>query len=151
MFPTRTPGGAVIARPRLVIINCALWSAVLTGASLAGWYALPAEIRALFTAAQVATLLLFLAFILGFLWTVGLSYVRADDRGLRFRNGLRTHERTWRDVRGIRFRDGDPWAFVELEGPVDRLALMGIMRTDGARAERLVADLRELQALHRTA
>ena len=60
MFPTRTPGGAVIARPRLVIINCALWSAVLTGASLAGWYALPAEIRALFTAAQVATLLLFL-------------------------------------------------------------------------------------------
>lgn len=151
MFATRMPDGAVLGRPRVVIVNCAIWSVVLIGASLLGWFALPAEIRALFTVPQIATLLAFLAFVLAFLWALGLSYVRADGRGLRFRNGLRTHEHPWSEVTGIRYQPGDPWAFVELDSPVERLALMGVMRTDGARAESIVADLRALHARHRDA
>lgn len=149
MFATRDAAGRVIARPRMVIVNCAVWTVVLVGASLLGWFALPADIRVLFTAPQVGTLLFFVAFMVAFMWTVGLSYVRADAVGLKFRNGLRSHARTWDQVEGIRYASGDPWAFVELDGDPDRLALLGIMRTDGRRAEALVHDLRRLHAANR--
>ncbi|WP_040157376.1 PH domain-containing protein [Nigerium massiliense] len=145
MFDIRTADGAVVGRPRVVLVNCVAWTIVLVGGSLLGWFSLPQHIRDLFTELQVGTLVLFLAFILAFLWTVGLSYVRADASGLHFRNGLRTHHRPWSDVLGFRFAPGDPWAFVQLDDPAGRLALMGVMRTDGARADAIVAALREAQ------
>ncbi len=146
MFSTRTPDGAVLGRPRLVLVNAALWTVLLTGGSLLGWFALPPHVRALFTIPQIATLLFIEGFIVCFLWAVGLSYVRADAAGLRFRNGLRSHTRTWDDVAHVRYLTGDPWAFLELHEPIEKLPLMGIMRTDGERADGLIADLR---ALHR--
>lgn len=141
----------VVARPRVVTANAIAWSIVLPGAALLGWFALAPDIRALFTAFQIATLIFFLLFMLGFVWVIALSYVRADAAGLRFRNGLRTHRVGWDEVLGIRYAPGDAWAFVQLDGSggrgdVDRLPLMGIMRTDKQRADRLVADLRSLQA-----
>lgn len=148
MFATRTPEGDFIARPRTVILNCIAWSILLPLIFVGGWFLLPPDVRVLFTGLQIFTLLFFLAFILGFLWTVGLSYVRADAEGLTFRNGLRTHRRSWAQVRGIRYGEGDSWAFVLLKGRLDRLALMGIMRTDARRADELVAELRAIHAQH---
>lgn len=138
----------LVARPRLVTLNAIAWSIVLPGASLLGWFALSPDIRALFTAFQLATLAFFVLFMLGFVWVIALSYVRADATGLKFRNGLRTHRLAWSQVRGLRYAPGDAWAFVLLNSEVERLPLMGIMRTDKQRAEGFVASL---HAMHTAA
>ena len=136
------------AAPRVVRLHAIVWSVVLPGAALLGWFALPLPIRVLFTAPQVATLIFFLAFLVGAVWVVSSGWVRAGRRGLAFRNGLRTHRIGWDEVRGIRFRPGDPWAFVLLDSPLESLPLMGIMRTDGERAERHVEELRRIVATY---
>ena len=70
------------------------------------------------------------------------SYVRADAEGLRFRNGLRSHQVPWARVHKIMLRRGDPWAML-LMTPADGRAfsvdldaekrqLMGIQAGDGA-------------------
>ena len=80
------------------------------------------------------------------------SYVRADADGLRFRNGLRTHQVPWARVHKIMLRRGDPWAQL-LITPADGSAfsvdldaekrqLMGIQAGDRALAEQAVEELR---------
>ncbi len=133
----------LVARPRVLIKHAVVWTVVLTSASLLGWFALSPDIRALFTVAQVATLIAFLVIMLGIVWLLAASYVRADETGLTYRNGARTHHTPWAEVEGIRFRDGDAWAFVEVGGDLGQRPLLGVMRTDGQRAHELVADLRE--------
>ena len=56
---------------------------------------MPAEIRALFTLSQRLTLVAVLAALLLGTVATATSYVRADADGLRFRNGLRTHQVPW--------------------------------------------------------
>lgn len=117
-------------------------SVSLVAASLLGWQLTPPQIRALFTPIQIATLVFFVLLMVAIMLAVGLSVVRADRQGLRFRNGLRRHQIPWADIKAFRFRPGDPWAFVLLRTELEQLPLMGIQRTDGARAHDLVADLR---------
>lgn len=136
------------AAPRVVRLHAIVWSVVLPGAALLGWFALPAEIRAQFTGPQVATLLFFLAFMVAFVWVLASGWVKAGRRGLQFRNGLRRHELEWSQVEGIRYGPGDAWAFVLVDSPVERLPLMGIMRTDGPRADDDVEQLRRLAATY---
>ena len=38
----------------------------------------------------------------------------ADERGLRVRNILVSHDVPWEVVRAVAFRDGSPWATLEL-------------------------------------
>jgi len=136
-----------LATPRVLRRHASIWTIVLPGSALLGWFALPAPIRAQFTGPQVATLLGFLAIMLGVVWIVSVARVEAGPWGLRFRNGLRRHELAWSEVESIRYRSGDPWAFAELVDGSDR-ALMGIMRTDGPRADGLVSELRALRQRH---
>jgi hypothetical protein len=102
---------------------------------VAGWVAMPAQTRDLFTAPQLVTLASFVVVMIGFMMSVGLSYVRADADGLTFRNGLRTHHLDWSQVSGFRFTENDPWAYVLTEGEPDQRPLLGLQRTDRARAE----------------
>lgn len=132
----------VVYRPRVLLAHAVVWSIVLIAFFVLGFFAFPPEIRALFTPFQIATLLFFLAFMLAFLWALASCYVRADSVGLTYRNGFNTHRTPWAQVSGIRFRDGDAWAFVLLDETGTRRALMGVMRTDGRRADDAVADLR---------
>lgn len=132
----------VVHRPRVLLAHAAVWTVVLVLFFVLGFFAFPPEIRALFTVFQLATLVFFLAFMLGFIWVLALCYVRVDDIGLTYRNGLMTHRTPWADVAGIRYRDGDAWAFVLLDERGAKRALMGVMRTDGRRAAEAVADLR---------
>lgn len=135
------------AAPRMLRRQAALWTVVLGGGAVFGFYALPANVRALFTGLQIGTLAFFVVFMLGIVWVVAVGYVRAGPQGMRFRNGLRTREVPWSDVASIRYAPADHWAFVEFRDGTDR-PLLGIQRSDGGYAEDAVAALRKLQATY---
>lgn len=132
------------AHPAVLRRHATIWSITLPGAALMGWFLLPAGIRAQFTPLQIATLLMFLAIMLAMVWALAVAWVKAGPSGLSFRNGLRRHEVPWDRVESIRFGEHDAWAFVEL-GTHD-LPLMGIMRSDGPRADKLAAQLQAVAA-----
>ena len=136
----------LVFRPRAALTMAIALSLVLVVASLIGWFALPSDIRALFTGLQLGTLVFFVAFMIGLMMVIGLSQVRVDGDGLTIRNGLRTHVVAWDEVRGFRFTEHDPWAYVLMDGQPDQRPLMGIQRTDHERAEAMVATLRDRQA-----
>ena len=137
------------AHPHMIRRQASIWTIVLGGGAVFGWFMLPAGIRALFTALQVATLALFVVFMLGIVWAVALGYVKAGPRGLKFRNGLSTREVPWSEVASIRYLPADHWAFLELADDSDR-PLLGIQRSDGALADQQVADLRAVAAKYVT-
>lgn len=97
----------LVLRPRRALLAASVLSAVLLVFTVVGWVALPAETRDLFTPPQLITLTLFVLVMIGFMMSVGLSVVRADDTGLTFRNGLRTHHLDWPQVAGFRFTEND--------------------------------------------
>lgn len=137
----------VEAHPHLLRRQAAVWTVVMGGAGLLGWFMLPVQIRSMFTVPQVLTLAFFLAFMLGIVWTVALGHVRADAQGLHGRNGLRTYSYRWDEVESIRYRDADHWAFVELTDTSDR-PILGIMRSDGPLADQQVAEIRAVARAH---
>ncbi len=142
-----TAEGRFEAHPHLLRRQAMIWTVVMFGAALFGWFSLPAAIRAMFTLPQTLTLLFFLAFMLGIVWVVASGYVRADAQGLSGRNGLRRFHYRWDEVQSIRYREGDHWAFVELQDTTDR-PLLGIMRSDGDAAQEKVEELQELARRH---
>ena len=133
------------AHPRMLRRQATIWTVVMGGAALYGWFMLPASIRNMFTVLQIATLIMFIAILLGIVWILALGWVKAGPAGLAFRNGLRTHQVPWSDVENIRFRLSDHWAFVDLNDDTDK-PLLGIQRSDGRHAEEAVAELRKVAA-----
>ncbi len=135
-------------RPRRVLWFSSALSVALVAAAAFGWWALPTHIRAQFTAFQAGTLAFFIAVMVGFMMAVGLSYVRADDAGLRFRNGLVSRRLEWGEITGFRFRHGDPWAYVNHEDAtgVHRQQLLGIQAVEGPAATEAVEYLRARHA-----
>lgn len=133
------------AAPRMLRRQAAIWTVVLGGGAVFGFYALPANVRALFTPLQIGTLAFFVLFMLGIVWVVALGYVWAGPQGLRFRNGLKTREVPWSEIAAFRYAPADHWAFVEFRDDTDR-PLLGIQRSDGGYAEDDVAALRDLHA-----
>lgn len=125
----------LVIRPRRSLLTASVLSAVLLVAAGVGWVALPTDVRDLFTPVQLLTLALFVLVMLGLMMSIGLSYVRADATGLTFRNGLRTHHLDWSEVSAFRFTENDPWAYVLTDGDPDQRPLLGLQRTDQARAE----------------
>ena len=117
-----------------------------------GWFALPRDIRKLFTLSQLLTLLAVLALLVGVIVALAASSVRADETGLRIRNGLRSYLVPWARVHKIIFRSGDPWAqllLIPADGSeftadldAEKCLLMGIQAVDGDRAQRAVEELR---------
>ncbi len=133
------------AHPHMIRRQATIWTILLGGGALFGWFMLPASIRVLFTEFQVATLAFFVLFMLGIVWAVALGYVKAGPQGLKFRNGLRTREIPWSEVASIRYLPADHWAFVELTDDSD-LALLGIQRSDGPLSVEQVERLRGVAA-----
>lgn len=139
--------GSVVSYPRRMRLVGGAFSAALVIIVIIGWIALPSHLRAQFTPSQVITLLLVLFAIIGVIMAVAMSTVRADASGLVIRNGLRTHRIGWQQVRGLVYRDGDPWPtlLINDRDDPDKIMLLGIQRTDHARADQAVADLRRLR------
>lgn len=122
------------AHPRMLRRQAGIWTIVLGGGAVFGWFALPQNIRVLFNGFQIATLLFFVAVMLGIVWAVTLGYVKAGAQGLKFRNLFTTHTLSWSQVASLRFSPADHWAFVELVDTSDR-PVLGIMRSDGRLAQ----------------
>lgn len=131
-------------RPRRVLWFSSVLSVALVAAAGVGWLALPPHIRAQFSGFQAGTLVFFIAIMVAFMMAVGLSYVRVDGEGLRFRNGLVSGRLPWREITGFRYRHGDPWAYVNHRGPrgVRRRQLLGIQTVEGRAATEAVEYLR---------
>ena len=148
-------GEVVVFRPRRLRVLAVLMSLALVGAVVIGWQALPSSLRAKFSLSQILTLLALLAVLELVMVAIAASYVRADDEGLRFRNGLRSHTVSWDQVHKIVLRPGDPWALVlllpsdgspfEVDLDAEKRQLMGIQSTDGELARTAVATLRQLR------
>jgi asparagine N-glycosylation enzyme membrane subunit Stt3 len=143
---------AFVAWPRRLRIFGFAIAAVLCVLTAVGWFALPSELRELFTLSQRLTLLALLALLVGAIVAVATSTVRADEDGLRIRNGLRRYAVPWGRVHKIIFRSGDPWAQLllvpddgqpfEVTLDAEKRQLMGIQAVDGARAQAAVEELR---------
>lgn len=95
---------------------------------------------------QVAMLVLGLLVAAGVL-LIARPTVIADLDGLRVRNILATTDVPWEIVREVAFRDGSPWALLELADD-DQLAVLAVQASDGPRAVAAVRGLRSLQARH---
>lgn len=132
----------VTAHPRLLRRQAVIWSIILPGAALLGWFGLPEMIRVQFSELQLATLIFFILIMLGIIWALALGYVHGDAEGVTFRNGFRTHHLPWSEVESIRYRPGDHWPFVDLAD--SDLPMIGIQRSDGPLADTDVAGLRAL-------
>lgn len=154
--PAQPP--VVVYRPRLLRLVAVISTGSLLLLTFIGWFGLPAGVRAQFTESQIVTLLMILAFIVGFIWALAASYVRADATGLTFRNGLRTHVIAWQDVHQVLLRPGDSWALLLIrpdDGPLksvldaEKRQMLGIQAGDGKAAVDAVEDLRRRAAAAR--
>lgn len=143
--------GPVTFRPRRLRVIVVIATLAMLAITAVGWIALPGEIRVLFTLSQRLTLLALLAFLVGLIGVAAASYVRADEQGLSFRNGLRSHTIAWDRVHKIILRPGDPWALVLVKPAdgtftadldADKRMLLGIQAHDGPVATAAVAELR---------
>ena len=122
------------AHPHMLRRQAAIWTIVMGGAAVFGWFMLPQDIRVLFNGFQIATLIFFVAVMLGIVWAAALGYVKAGPQGMKFRNMAVTHEVPWSEIASVRFTPADHWAFVELADTSDR-PVLGIMRSDGRLAQ----------------
>jgi hypothetical protein len=144
--------GVFVAWPHRLRTLVLVATFALCSLTVVGWFALPPDIRDLFTVSQLLTLLGVLGLLVGVIVAVAASSVRADETGLQIRNGLRTHQVPWGRVHKIIFRSGDPWAQLlllpadggEFEADLDaeKRQLMGIQAVDGIRAQRAIEELR---------
>jgi uncharacterized membrane protein len=152
--PVPSPRPPVVFRPRRLRVVGVVVAVALVALTFYGWFALPREIRVLFTFSQLLTLLGFLAALVLVVLGVAASSVRADVDGMRVRNGLRVHHVPWSRVHRVVMRPGDAWAFALLkpEGTPDgaytadldtqKRFLVGIQAGDGAYAKEAIAELR---------
>ncbi|SDT13499.1 PH domain-containing protein [Microlunatus soli] len=150
--PTDTDGsGQLTFHPRRLRIVGAIFAGALVIVVIIGWIALPPHLKALFTPFQLITLLGVLVVIVGMITGLALSTVRADRQGVWLRNGLSVRRFDWSEVHRVVYRDGDPWPTLQVGDPDDprRQMLLGIQRSDGARAGRAVAELRRLMSAGR--
>jgi len=122
------------AHPHMLRRQAAIWTIVMGGAAVLGWLMLPQNIRVLFNGFQIATLIFFVAVMLGIVWAAALGYVKAGPQGMKFRNMAVTHEIPWSEIASVRFGPADHWAFVELADTSGR-PVLGIMRSDGRLAQ----------------
>ncbi|WP_232549687.1 PH domain-containing protein [Propioniciclava soli] len=132
------------AHPRMVRRQAILWSIVLPGAALLGWFMLPASIRVLFTGLQIGTLVFFVLIMLGIVWVMAMCWVKAGPEGVVLRNGLKRYHVPWDAVAAVRYWPGDSWAFLE-KGHLDQ-PVLALQRVDGRYTDEDVEVLRELHA-----
>jgi hypothetical protein len=85
--------------------------------------------------------------IVWFLWRQATVAATVHDGGLTVRNLLLTRRLDWAEIVSVRFGSGRPWVQLDLSDG-DTLAVMGIQRADGERADAEARRLATLVALH---
>ena len=130
-------------RPYGVRIAIVVLGSLLALVTLVMWFALPAEIRAMFTFFQIGTVLAFGLAFYGAGYALARSRLVAREDGLTVVNGYRTRRFEWNEVLAVTLRAGSPWAELDLSDGTT-VAAMGIQGSDGARAVRQVRQVRAL-------
>ena len=82
-----------------------------------------------------------------FCWRQASVSARPDETGITVRNLVVSRRIAWAEVVSVRFGGGRPWVQLDLADG-DTLAVMGIQRADGARAEAEARRLATLVELH---
>jgi hypothetical protein len=111
------------------------------------WFRLSPESRDTFSLFQQLTLLAFFGTVLYLLYRMATVRVTAYEDNLRVRNVFRTYRYPWNDVKGLRFRAGDPWLqLFDNEG--NRLGILAVQASEGARAGRAAKELAAVARSH---
>src|SRR3954462_12531201 len=97
-------------RPHGVRVAIAVLGTLLAVVALAMWFALPGEIRAKFTAFQIATVLFFGAAFYAAGYGLARSRLVAREGGLTVATGYRTRRLTWKKIIAVTLRASKPWA-----------------------------------------
>ncbi len=147
------PAEEIVFRPRRLRILVIIASVGLVGLCGFGWFAFPADTRALVSWSQRLTLFGILAALIITMIAIASSSVRADASGVRLRNGLRTSAIGWDRVHKIILRPGDPWGLIlvkpadgrpfEADLDAEKRQVMGIQANDGLLAQQAIEALRE--------
>ena len=82
-----------------------------------------------------------------FCWRQASVSARVDESGLTVRNLMVSRRLAWAEIVSVRFGNGRPWVQLDLADG-DTLAVMGIQRADGARADAEARRLATLVELH---
>lgn len=89
------------------------------------------------------------ALIAWFLWRQASVVALVRDDGLTVKNLMFTRRLEWAEIVSVRFGSGRPWVQLDLSDG-DTLAVMGIQRADGERADAEARRLATLVARHTT-
>lgn len=126
-------------------VTAVVLGVVLVGASLGMWFGMPSDTRDAFTWPQTLTIAAVLLIIVGALYLLGHSRLRADENGLTVVNLVGTRHLAWAEVVSVRFRQGDPWARLDIDDGTS-VPVMGIQSSDGPRARAAATELARLIA-----
>jgi hypothetical protein len=126
-------------------ITAAILGVVLVGASLGMWFGMPEDTRDAFSWPQTLTIAAVLLIIVGALYLLGHSRLRADEKGLTVVNLTRTRHLAWTQVVGVTFRQGYAWARLDVDDGTT-IPVMGIQSADGPRGRAAARELAELIA-----
>lgn len=141
-------------RSRAMLVTGTIVSVLVLGSPIVTWLALPPEIRQLAVGIDLVTSGVVLVVIVTLVMFLALSSVRADERGVTIVNGPVHHHYPWHEIVDVRFREGDPWAYVytfrrDRDGDPQRRMVMAIQAPDGDRARLQAARLRQIWLSHR--
>ncbi|MDO4783531.1 MAG: PH domain-containing protein [Propionibacteriaceae bacterium] len=134
-----------VSRP--VMWTALAGSVVLMVAAMYGWFSLGQEIRVSISGLQLGTLVFFVLVMVAIMLSVGYSRMWANADGVTVRNMFRVRTFAPDDIVGVRFREGDPWAYLLLrdEGADEpkRHAILAIQSLERAEATTKVLRLRQ--------
>jgi hypothetical protein len=82
-----------------------------------------------------------------FLWRLASVRAVPTETGLHVRNLVLERDLSWAQIVSVRFGGGNPWALLDLDDG-ETLPVMGVQRSDGARAVAESRRLATLVALH---
>ncbi|WP_370289597.1 PH domain-containing protein [Nocardioides sp.] len=99
---------------------------------------------------QRLTMFALIAGALVLLNAIARSRITASPDTLTIVNGYRKRVLPWGEVGPVRFPQGAPWPHLDL-GDGEKLPMMGIHASDGARAASSIRELRAVVAAHRPA
>ena len=130
-------------RPLGVRLAGAIFGGALLVVTGFAWFAFDDQTREAFSTFQRSTVVVLggLFYAAGF--ALARSRVLAESTRLVVVNGYRRHEYAWAEVLAVHLAPGAPWAVLDLADGTSQPA-MGIQGSDGARAQRAVAELRLL-------
>ncbi|MGH3348381.1 MAG: PH domain-containing protein [Nocardioides sp.] len=130
-------------RPLGVRLAGLIFGGALLVVSGFAWFAFDDQTREAFSPFQRGTIVALGLVLYGAGYALARSRVLAESTRLVVVNGYRRHEYAWPEVLAVHLAPGAPWAVLDLADGTSQSA-MGIQGSDGARAQRAVAELRLL-------